>query len=238
MLQAAGKEATASASQVEGRILTELETVFELVRLTANEESEHGDEDSWLAELGVRFGDPVSWATALTWVIAHNLGKAGGFRDRRVTARELFADWHLRSTLVDIVVALGRSEDDGRRAADTVDLMIEFIGSRSKSDGLASIGPALTEMVASDAGQTFLRANKHGDVLWFHREAFQELLLWVMLAWISEDVVEDSEGAPATVAATAAVWQTLGAAAEHSGFRLTDFLEILQGANDLVQEGE
>jgi hypothetical protein len=70
--------------------------------------------------------------------------------------------------------------------------------------------------------------------LWFHREAFEELLLWVMLAWISEDVVEDSEGAPANIAATGAIWRTLVGAAQDSGFRLIDFLETLRVANDLA----
>jgi hypothetical protein len=230
----AGNETTTSASQVEGRILTEIETIFELARLTPGAEPDRGGKDSWIAELGDSLGDPVSWVTVMTWVIAHHLGKIGGWQDRWVSAGELFADWHLRSTLVDIVTDLGRSEDDGRRAADTVELMIEFIGSRSKNDGLAGMGPALAEMVASEAGQTFLRANEHGDVLWFHREAFEELLLWVMLAWISEDVVEDSEGAPTNIAATGAIWQTLVAAAQDSGFRVIDFLETLRVANDLM----
>jgi len=191
-----------------------------------------------MTELGESLGDPVSWAAALAWVIAHNLGKTSDSSHRRVSARDLFTGWHLRSSLVDIVTGLGRSEDDGRRAADTVYLMIESIGWRSKSDGMAGMGPALSEMVASDVGQRFLRANEHGGVLWFHREAFEELLLWVMLAWIAQDVVEDSEAASAHIAATAAVWQTLGEAAEASGFRLQEFLETLRLANESVRAGD
>jgi hypothetical protein len=231
----AGVEGSNSASLVEGRILTEMETLFDLARLTPGAEPDPGGGDSWMAEFENSFGDPVSWAAAMTWVIAHHLGKIDDRRNRRLTARELFSDWHLRSTLVDIVIDLGRSEEEGWRAADTVDLMIKFVGSRSKAEGMAGMGPALIEMVASDAGQRFLRANEHGDVLWFHREAFEELLMWVVLAWLSEDVVEDSEGAPAHVAATAAVWRTLRAAAEASGFRLADFLETLRLANDLAK---
>jgi glycosidase len=234
----AGDDSATGGAQDEGRILTELETVFELARLVANTKSDHGGENGWMAEFGDSLGDPVSWATLLTWVIAHNLRGTSDSLNRRETAGELFSDWHLRSTLVDIVMALGRSEYDGRRAADTVDLMLEFVAERSKADGLVGLGPALTDMIASDAGQSYLRANEHGSVLWFHREAFDELLLWVMLAWISEDVVEDSESAPANIAATAAVWQTLQGAAEQSAFRLDDFLEVLRVANDLVRTGD
>jgi glycosidase len=234
----AGNDDVTGAPRVESRTLTELETVFELARLAANTGPDRDGENAWMTELRNSLGDPVSWATVLAWVIAHNLGRTIDLPNRRVTARELFADWHLRSTLVDIVMGLGRSEYDGRRAADTVDLMIGFITARSKAEGLAGMGPPLTEMIASDAGQDYLRANEHDGVLWFHREAFEELLLWGMLAWISEEVVEDSEGAPANVAATAAVWQTLQTAAEQSGYRLADFLETLRAANDIVRRGD
>jgi hypothetical protein len=191
-----------------------------------------------MAALRDSLGDPVGWVTVLAWVIADNLGSFSDSPGREETAGGLFVDWHLYSTVVDIVMALGRSEDDGRRAADTVGLMIEATASRSKADGLAGMGPALTDLVASDTGQSFIRANEHGGVLWFHREAFEELLLWAMLAWISEDVVEDGESAPANVAATAAVWRTLVSAAEKSGYRLIDFLEILRLASDLVRNHE
>jgi hypothetical protein len=233
-----GDETTTNAVRVEGRILSELETVFELARLAADTEPERGGENGWMTTLRDSLGDPVGWATVLTWVVARNLGRIGDSEDLELTAGELYADWHMRSTLVDIVMALGQSEHDGRRAADTVGLMIEFTASRSKADGLAGMGPALTEMVASDAGQVYLRANEHRGVLWFHREAFEELLLWVMLAWIAEDVVEDAERAPANVAATADVWQTLLAAADASSFRLVGFFETLRAANDFVKAGD
>ena len=233
-----GDESTPVPPRIEGRILTELDTVFELARLTATTLAERDRDNGWMAEFGKSLGDPASWATVLTWVIARNLGDGGDASLRRVRADDLFVDWHLRSTLIDIVTALGRSEHDGRRAADTVSLMIELIAGRSKAGGLAGMGPALTEIIASDVGRTYVRANQHRGVLWFHRESFEELLLWMTLAWISEEIVEDSESALTNVAATAAVWRALGAAAEQSGFRLNDFIDTLRLANDLVQTAD
>ena len=79
-----------------------------------------------------------------------------------------------------------------------------------------------------------MRVNSHADVLWFQREAFEELLRWMLLGWVSDGIVEDSEDAPATIAATAAVWEALVLAAEASGFRVADLLEVLTAADDLV----
>ena len=215
-----------------------MELLFDLARLAAGPEPDRGGDNGWLAEFGNSLGDPVSWATMLTWVIAHNLGRTGDSPDHRVTARGLFAEWHLRSTVVDLVMALGRSEYDGQRAADTVDLMIHFAASTSKVGESAGVGPALTEVIAGDAGQAFLRTNRHDGILWFHREAFEELLLWMMLAWVSGDVVEESESAPSKIEVTAAVWRNLGTAAERSGYRMVDFLEVLRVADEIVLEGD
>jgi hypothetical protein len=83
-----------------------------------------------------------------------------------------------------------------------------------------------------------LGVNRHADVLWFNREAFEDLLRWLMFAWLLDDIVEDSESAPRTIAATAAVWEVLHAAAEASSFRLVEFLETLQTANSCTARDE
>jgi len=187
-----------------------------------------------VGELDRAIGDPVAWATLVAWVLVRHLGEVGGRGDHQERARERFVEWHFRSALVDLVMALGRSEDDGLRAADTLDLMIETVGWRSKAKGLEGLGPALAEIVGNEQGQQYLRVNRHADVLWFNREAFEELLRWMLLAWVSDGIVEDSEGAPANLAATAAVWETLVAAAKGSGFQVAGFIKILIAADDLT----
>jgi hypothetical protein len=99
---------------------------------------------------------------------------------------------------------------------------------------LEGLGPALAEMVGNENGQLFLRVNRHAEILWFHREAFEELLRWMLLAWVSDGIVEDIEGGSANLAATAAVWETLIAAAECSEFQVAGFIKILIAANDLT----
>ena len=233
-VSAAGSDAEASTAQVEGRILTELETVLELAQHIRSLEKGRAEQESWVVELAEALGDPAAWVILVAWVLVRHLGEVGGRGDREEMARERFAEWHLRSALVDLVMALGRSEDDGQRAALAVDLMIETVGWRSKAKGLEGLGPALTELVGNENGQQYLRVNRHADVLWFNREAFEELLRWMLLAWVSDGIVEDSEGAPANLAATAAVWETLVAAAEGSGFQVAGFIKILIAADDLT----
>ena len=179
-------------------------------------------------------GDPVTWMISVAWVVVRHIGELGDCGDRQETACERFSEWYLRSALVDLVVALDRAENDGLRACLAVELMITTVGWRNTVKGLEGIGPALTDIVGDERGQQYLRVNSHADILWFQREAFEELLQWMILAWVSDGIVEDSEGAPATIGATPAVWEALISASESSGFRLAEFLEILIAANDLA----
>jgi glycosidase len=237
-LSVTGSKGGKNTAQIESRILTELEAVLELAQHTRNPEKGRSKKESWAVELEGALGDPVAWVTLVSWVLVRRLGEVGDRGDRQEMARERFAEWHLRSALVDLVMALGRSEKDGRRTALAVDLMIETVAWRSKTRGLEGLGPALTEMVGNENGQLYLRVNRHADILWFDREAFEELLRWMLLAWVSDGIVEDSESASANLAATAAVWETLVAAAEGSGFQLAGFIKILIAADDLTASEE
>jgi glycosidase len=222
------------ASQTESQILTELETVFEVVGQVGRREPAAGDEPDWMTALSRSLDDPVTWAILVAWVLARHLGDNGDLDDSADTARARFRGWHLRSTLVDLVVALGRSEELGQRAAHTVEVLIETVAWRARSKGLEGIGPALAHVASDEKGQLFLRTNSHQETLWFNREAFEELMRWMILVWIFDGLVEASESAPDQLAATAAVWETLMAAAEMTGFKLVQFLEVLREANAVV----
>ncbi|MEJ2582401.1 MAG: hypothetical protein P8127_12340 [Acidobacteriota bacterium] len=113
--------------------------------------------------------------------------------------------------------------------------MNQSVELRPRGSGLENLGSVLAALVDSESGHRQLRVNRHDDVLWFHRESFGELLLRVLLGWVSDAVVEDSVAALATISAAAAVLETLGEAAEASGFRLADFLEILTTADDIAK---
>ena len=170
----------------------------------------------------------------VAWVVARHLGEVGTLGSPVERAREGFRLWHLRSTLIDAVITLGRSEEHGQRTADAVELMIETAGWRDEVTGFEGIGLALDRIVSSDGGRQYLRTNEHAEVEWFNREAFDELLRWMILAWVADGLAEDSEGAPDLFVAAAAVWETVTQAAEDSGYRLSQFLEVLRVANELV----
>ena len=226
--------AFAVAALIEGRVLNEMETVCELAKHAASLDPEHGDGGGWLEELAASLDDPATWATLVSWVAARHLGEVGGLEGQVARAIDRFRAWHLRSAVIDHVMALGRSEEQGRRTADAVELLIETVGWRDEVSGLEGIGLALERVLSDGRGRRYLRTNEHADVVWFNREAFDELLRWMILVWILDGLVEESEDAPDLFVSAAAVWETLTSAAENSGYRSAQFLEVLGVANQLV----
>jgi hypothetical protein len=228
-------EVATNAAHVESHILNELETVIELARLARGPKKGRGAEQPWKDEMRETLGDPATWATLLAWVIARHLGGFGEPVDATETARVRFGEWHLGSTLIDLVMALGHSENDGRRSAETVELMIGADPWKLKDKETdESLNSTLAKLVGSDAGRHYLRVNSHADVLWFNREAFEELVRWLTLIGILDGVAENSGSTPSLVAEMTAAWEKTLGTAENSGYRVVDFLETLNVANETL----
>jgi hypothetical protein len=176
----------------------------------------------------------VIWATALTWIVARRLSQEGAGVDSARAARDSFGQWHLRSTLVDLVIALGSSENAGWRAADTVELLLgtgwEDCGESGENGGLEAV---VSELADSEAGRRYLRVNSWDDVLWFNREALEEVVGWLELKRILDGVVADSESAQELIAEAEIERTELLGLAEDSGYNLFDFLNQLSVSDEV-----
>ena len=229
----------ANALEIESRILTELETALELVGFARSVASPSGVENAWRSELRKAIDNPVVWATLLAWVLARHICALAESEGTSTTSRVRFNEWHLGSTLVDLVMTLGRSEGDARRSTETVELLIgsERL-SRENVAAEENLNSLLADVLSSGFGGRYVRVNEHNGVLWFNREAFAELMFWKTLSRVLDDVVEDSESAPLTVAEAASTWEEVIGMADDCGYRLVDFLERLRSADDIVAAGD
>jgi glycosidase len=226
-----GDTSRALSASTEGRLLTELETLITLVNFARAIPAGDDRGNLWMADLREAFTDPVAWATAITWIVTRHLGEGETGVDTMDAPSGLFVDWHLRSTLVDMVIALGRSEDDGRRAADTVELLLGA-DPRDRSDGETSkpMDAMVAGIVASEAGRRYLRVNSWEDALWFNREALDEMVGWLELARTLDRVVAESVAAHSWISKADDDRAELLGMAEGANYRLLDFLELLRAS--------
>jgi glycosidase len=228
-----GVVSRARSASTEGRVLTELETLATLVEFARAERARDDRGNDWLADLRETFSGPVAWATAVTWIVARHLDE---WRASVVPEEEpgnVFAEWHLRSTLIDLVIAGGLSENEGRRAADTIELMLET-GRRDDSEGRPEGGltAVVSKLAASEAGRRYLRVNAWEGELWFNREALGELVGWLQLGRMLDRVVADSESSQDLITACGVELSGVMSKAQDSGYRLREFLEFLDASDE------
>jgi hypothetical protein len=223
-----GGDSEERSAITEGRLLTELETLVTLVEFARAEGAGDDRNHIWLADLRQTFADPVTWATAITWIVARQLDGLRARTDSVDPPGEVFTEWHLRSILIDLVITIGRSENDGRRAADTVELLLEAGRRAIDESGVdEELRSDVSELAGGDAGRRYLRSNSWDDHLWFNREALEELVGWLQLARTLDRVVADSETAHTLISQADVERAELFGLAEDSGYRLLDFLQLL-----------
>jgi hypothetical protein len=92
----------------------------------------------------------------------------------------------------------------------------------------ASAQVVLENLLKDDEVQQFLRVNRYGDVLWFNKEAFEQLL-WLLLV-VAVQITASRPVAEAASAILAAyeVVQQLHQAEERSGYQLEELVRLLQ----------
>jgi hypothetical protein len=162
------------------------------------------------------------------WILVHRLGELAGEDDALERARSWLGEWFLGATLAELLVEGGAGAEAARRAAAAVDLMIACEGWTAESAGGLPFHRLLEKLFASPAGQRFLGVHRHRDVLWFNREAFHQMLDWLLLERSLEEVVGARAEAAAGLAAAHRELEELAAAGEETGWRVDDFLDAIQ----------
>ncbi len=126
-------------------------------------------------------GDAQVWGALLAWVFTHRLGELVNPQQAQQISRawidELLLDRLIRSGLAE----LGLDEAAQAKAASLVRLMIShqtWFEDAGDKDRLAAI---LERWLQDGDVQRFLQINRYQGVLWFNKEAFEELL-WYLYA--------------------------------------------------------
>jgi glycosidase len=234
-LEAAAHRAGVEAGQaeLERSILVDLESivaVMENVR-KSREDGEAGPQP--MSDLAEAVAGPGHWAMVLVWILVRRLGELGVGEDSRELARSRLNEWYLGSTLADLLTQFGNDREAARRQVAAVDLMIAGAGWEKRSeDPAAGLRDLVAELFAGPEGQRFLGVHRYDDVLWFHREAFEELASWLMVTAVVDSVTGDIDTSTEAITDLERTIEPLLATAERSRYRVCDFLEVLRPRGD------
>ncbi len=177
---------------------------------------------------------PTIWGPLLGWLFTHMLGKAVAETDFEQISRSWSDEWLLGKIIADVLRDLGLDEGAINWAATTIRILIshqlwfEIPAPRQKR-----AHQVLESWLKDDEVQRFLQVNRYpptpiGGVLWFNKEAFEQLLWW-MLSVAAVVISADPLRPPAEVAqgivACYDVVRALRRAEEESEYQLEKLLE-------------
>jgi glycosidase len=171
--------------------------------------------------------DPALWGSLLGWLMVHGLGQVVADAHAEQHSRSWLDEWLLGRIIADTLQAV---QLDASAAADGVRL-IKLLTSQQnwwRMPGGAPADRTMAALLADSDVQQFLRVNRYQDVLWFHKESFEQLLWWLLavaVVQISANRQQTATERAAQVAACYMVVQTLQRAAERSGYKLERLLD-------------
>jgi hypothetical protein len=136
---------------------------------------------------------PFSWAVLLSWVALHDLGRLGGDQEVEMRSRSLIDEWLLGKRIVACLQQLGF--DPGRVEEGLLNIKVLT----SHQQWFAEPGPrrgrahrAMRRLFADEEVQQRLGVNRYQDILWFNKEAFADLVRWLVVVAAVEALADSA----------------------------------------------
>jgi hypothetical protein len=174
--------------------------------------------------------DPAAWPTLLGWLFTHALGKAAGEAGFEQTSRAWIDEWLLGKIIATAVQGMGLSEGAAWRAVETVKILAShqhWFEVQCPETKRAHV--VLHSWLSDQDVQRFLQVNRHDGVLWFNKEAFDQLLWWmfaVAAVTISADPNRSADEIAEEIVGCYDAVRMLQRAEGKSGYQVQKLLEI------------
>jgi hypothetical protein len=185
-----------------------------------------------------RLGDDrEAWYTLCGWLFTHTLGRVVSETDFAQISRSWIDEWLLGRIIASALQDLGLDEGSAWWAVTTIRILTTHQrwfeiedGHEDRHDDRSY--QALQTWLQDGEVQRFLHVNRYQDVLWFNKEAFEELLWWMLLtasAAISADPALAPHEVAQQITACHDVVTHLQQSAQASEYRVERLLEITRG---------
>jgi glycosidase len=124
--------------------------------------------------------DPRRNGVLFSWSCVHLIGKMLDDRRWREQTRAWIDEWRLGETVAGVLKHLGETDEDAWKSVTEVKFLTlhqHWFENEGRPQTAARV---LEVLLRDDAVRQFLQFNRFQDVLWFNKEAFEELLAWLL----------------------------------------------------------
>ncbi len=230
-------QGTGDESAIAAEVRVKMETLLALGH--APENFPLPDNETLAQTLTLQFesNDAAIWGTLLGWMFTHALGKVVDAEKWAEVSRTWIDEWLLGKVIANALHDMGLSEEAAWRAVTTIKLMLSarawlaVPAEAEKAEEAAEVSPAyraLNAALREREVQAYLAVNRYQGVLWFNKEAFEQLLTWlVMLAMVElgAEYADDEDALAEALAAVYALVERLLKAEQASDYQLAKLLE-------------
>jgi len=131
-------------------------------------------------------GDSIVWGTILCCLFTYKLGKVLSITRFPEQSRSWIDEWLLGRQIADALRGLGSSEDRINRQVDLIRVLtshqewhknVNLLSEANREDLRKVIADWLKDVDV----QKVIQVHRYEGILWFNKEAFQELLWWMFL---------------------------------------------------------
>jgi glycosidase len=175
---------------------------------------------------------PFSWATLFSWLFVHDLGRIISVTGFPEQSRILIDEWRLSNIITRSLEDLGMESPTASISVTLVKLLTshhKWFELKPSDGNLVYL--LLGSLLKDEDVRQFLQVNRHNDILWFNKEAFEELLSWFMLVAvveISHPPNRSVEEALRELEKCEAILKALKEAEERSDYQVEKLLEIVR----------
>jgi glycosidase len=175
---------------------------------------------------------PVLWGSLLGWWCVHSLGKIVGQADFEGQSRSWVDEWLLGKVIAGALRDLGLDEPAAWQSVGLIKLLTSHQRwfAVDAPDARSRAYQVLKALLQDDEVQLFLQVNRYQGVLWFNKEAFGQLLWWLLLLAVVEigaDPLRPAAEAAGEILACYEVVQRLHRAEGKSDYQVEKLLRVL-----------
>jgi glycosidase len=184
-------------------------------------------------------GDVFTWSVALGWLFTSQLGRVISKDAYEEISRSWLDEWVLSKIFVSTLNDLGLDERSSWRAVTLVKLLtthhtwwkeVSTAGTHKDGTGIYHV---ISSLLSDSDALTYLGVNRYQDVLWFNKEAFEDLVWWLFtIAMVEIVTAYDQEDQATTLGRVIltcfAEISKLLASAQASGYKLEKLLDLVK----------
>jgi hypothetical protein len=174
----------------------------------------------------------TTWATLFGWLFVHALGKVVNQKDFAEQSRTWIEEWRLGKTMFGVLTGLGLEEGTARSSLTIIKWLTGHQRwFEAKPLNQKSAHAELELLLKDEDLREFLQINQHKDIWWFNKEAFEEMLWWLMMVaalTIGSDPLRPINGVVEELERCYSVIQEWQEAEKKSEYQVEKLLSTLQ----------